>query len=170
MDIENELIVALPRLRAFARSRAVSSSDADDLVQRACLKILDRQNDLHGVEILPYTITVIRNLSIDDFRSQKKRRSETELSEIDNLSNDNSIREKSDLSMRATEGLAIINEITRYIHKLPEYCKEVLVMLGSGHSYDEIAKILGVERSTIGTRTLRCRKQLKVLMSGSASS
>ncbi len=174
MSVKKELIDAQPKLRAFARSRAASPTDADDLVSHANLRVLNKEEELEqrGVKILPYAITIIRNRVIDDHRAHKRHKTDAGFDENKGIS-DPDVNQMGwsaqGSSYTDAESLANINDIFRLIHQLPEFCREVLVMLGAEQTYEEISESLGIKRSTIGTRALRCRKQLKELMDGAAA-
>jgi RNA polymerase sigma-70 factor, ECF subfamily len=154
MAIRDDLIEALPSLRAFARSRVHSGADADDFVQETIAKILAHESKIElGTKILPYGITVLKRLIIDGYRSAKPI---APMDEIDDFPSD----------AETPEGRAGAKEILKLVQSLPEMCREVLPMLGIGHTYEEISEALGIERNTVGTRLLRCRKQLVTLMEG----
>jgi RNA polymerase sigma-70 factor, ECF subfamily len=152
MSIRDDLIEALPSLRAFARSRVFSGPDADDLVQETISKILAYETKIEsGTKMLPYGITVLKRLIIDGYRSAKPI---APMDEFEDLP----------ANTATPEDRADVNDILRLIQSLPEMCREVLPMLGIGHTYEEISETLGIEKSTVGTRLLRCRKQLINLM------
>jgi RNA polymerase sigma-70 factor, ECF subfamily len=154
MSIREDLIEALPRLRAFAISRANSKADADDLVQESVKKILLHEKKLESdTKILPYAITVIKRLIIDGHR--RVNPVEPIDGTVDLLT-----------SGATQEDRTEVNEVLRLINEMQEMCREVLPMLGIGLTYDEISETLGIEKSTVGTRLLRCRKQLISLMEG----
>jgi len=174
LTLDQDLIAALPSLRAFARSRAGSATDADDYVQQACLRVLNKQAELgrKGVKILPYAITIVRNLAIDHHRARKRQKTDTGLDEQLELAraNVNPMGGTGQgVSHHPADSSVAINDIYRLIQKLPEYCREIMVMLSTEQTYNEISESLGIQRSTIGTRALRCRKHLKKLMDGAAA-
>ncbi len=155
MDFEEKLIQALPQLRAFALSRLHNRADADDLVSRAVTKILERRSDVDQVANLKaYAITIVRNLIIDDFRTAARRKTDNVLEEIEVAAPDD------------TELTVIARQVKQLIKSLPEQCRDLLRLLGAGWKYDEIAKNLNLATNTVGTRALRCRKELKSLMEG----
>jgi RNA polymerase sigma-70 factor, ECF subfamily len=174
LTVDQDLIAALPSLRAFARSRAGSATDADDYVQQACLRVLNKREEVgrKGVKILPYAITIVRNLAIDHHRARKRQKTDTSLDELPEMvsANVNPMGGSGQgVSHHPADSSATINDTYRLIQKLPEYCREIMVMLSTEQTYNEIAESLGIKRNTIGTRALRCRKQLKELMDGAAA-
>jgi len=174
LTVREDLKEALTKLMNYARSRTASPADAEDLVSRTIVKVLEREDELEqkGVNVEAYAITTMRNLSIDDHRARKRHKTDIGLDENKGTSDPNANQmgwSAQGGSNPGAESLAAINEIYRLILQLPEYCRDVLVMLGLEQTYAEIAESLGIDSSTVGTRALRCRKQLKELMDGAAA-
>ncbi len=57
-SIGENLVEILPRLRLYARSLVFSESDADDLVQKTCVRVLERQAQFQsGTSLIAWAIT-----------------------------------------------------------------------------------------------------------------
>ena len=157
VNIEEQMIEALPRWRAFALSRAASVDDADDLVSRAIVKIMER----HRASPLPpdtnikaFGITVIRNLMIDDARSRQTQKT-------DNVGD---VEDVGGPSAGSPELSTYTQEVLRLIGQLCEVCREILTLCGVGATNTEIAEDLGININTVGTKKKRCREKLNDLM------
>ena len=157
VNIEEQMIEALPRWRAFALSRAASVDDADDLVSRAIVKIMERHRASPfepDDNIEAYGITVIRHLVIDDAAQTKTQKTD----------NVDDIDDEGGPSAGSPETSTYTQEVLRLIGQLCKACREILMLCGEGYSYAEIAEDLGININTVGTRLLRCRQKLNDLM------
>ena len=162
MSPQEELVSALPQLRAFARSRARSNADADDLVQRACVRILERIDQVpSGTGLVAYCITTIRNLHIDDARQRQRRGETTDFADIEDTAAGMDV-----LSQARVESTLETQDLERALRQIPEEFREVLILFGTGLSYDEIATHLEIPRGTVMSRLSRGRKQLRPLIGG----
>jgi len=155
--LREQLVEALPQLRLYAKSLVPTFHDADDLVQKTCLKILNRP-DLYDPDkpLLPWAITILKNLKRDEWRAEKKRGD-------DGGSEDISLIPDALSENRIEDNLELKN-IDRLIQQLPEEQREVLVLSGGGQKYEEMAVSLGIPKGTVMSRLYRGRIALKKLM------
>ena len=138
----------LPRLRAYARSLVADVDDADDLVSRACVRILEKQEQFNPDRpLIAWAIRILKNITIDEFRKQKHQVGEVKPDMADVYSN---------------PGPVI--DIGRLIHQLPVEQREVLVLSGIGYRYKEIAAHLSIPIGTVMSRLKRGRDALHGLM------
>ncbi len=158
VNIEEQMIEALPRWLAFARSKGASVDYADDLVSRAIVRIMERHRASPfepDTNIEAYGITVIRNLMIGDVRSR-------EIQKTDNVAD---IEDVGGASASNPETSTLVEEckrnLKRLLLKLSEACQKILKLYAEGFKYAEMAEELGINTNTVGTRLLRCRKKLK---------
>ncbi|MEO1745773.1 MAG: RNA polymerase sigma factor [Pseudomonadota bacterium] len=76
-DMKRDMIALLPRLRRFARSLTRNSSEADDLVQDACLRALSRAQQWDRSQPLDrWMFAITRNLWISEMRKRTVRQGE----------------------------------------------------------------------------------------------
>ena len=68
---EKDIITIIPDMRVFARSRCFNQSDADDLVQKTLVRMLEKEHLFHGGKIIAWAITIMKNIIIDDARSMR---------------------------------------------------------------------------------------------------
>ncbi len=74
--MKNELVEALPMLRAFARSLSGNRDRADDLVQETVMRALaNRDKFQEGTNLHAWLVTILRNQYYSEVR---KRRREVE--------------------------------------------------------------------------------------------
>ena len=57
-----------------------------------------------------------------------------------------------------------IYDMSVALQQLTKKCREVLVLFGFGHTYEEISFSLNIEKGTVMSRLSRCRQQLIQVM------
>ncbi len=152
-DLKKQLIAMLPRLRRFARTMTRSATEADDLVQEACLRALSRSdqwNPDHPLDRWVFRIT--RNLWISELRKRQVRLGQghvpaEETSELVN-------RDTGEETMAATQ-------LKGKIAALPQDLSAVLLLVSvEGYSYAETAELMEIPIGTVMSRVHRARKLL----------
>ena len=156
-DIAEEIIALLPNFLRYARTRVSDLSEAEDLVNDVALRMIEKASDLVSkkVDLLPYGITAIRNLAVD--RSRLAFSSHASIDEegfdLDGVSTVDDIQTGPEASMMA-------HDIWSKVAQLGEECEAVITLTYIGLSYEQIADQLSWNANTVGTRLLRCRKNL----------
>lgn len=153
----DELIAALPMLRAFARSLCGSQTLADDLVQETAVRALANQSSFTpGTNFSAWLITILRNHYYSEGR---KRRREVE--DIDE-------QHAAKMSEKPQqEDRIAVGEFLRAMAAIPDEQREALILVGaSGFSYEQAARICSVRTGTIKSRVSRARSRLQELLSG----
>ena len=147
-----ELLDVLPNLRRFAMSLSGNLADADDLLQSAVERLLTRGLPQEA-PVLPYALTICRNLWVDEIRSRRTRevaKSEPALA----------FEEFSD-GERTAIGELSLREAQAAIGALPEEQRAVLELVSvEGCSYKEAASILDIPIGTVMSRLARARAAL----------
>jgi RNA polymerase sigma-70 factor, ECF subfamily len=151
----DQLIAAIPGLRAFGLSLTARNDRADDLVQETLMKAWKHHDSFEaGSNLKAWLYTILRN----EFYSQlRKRRREVE--DADGF-----------YSSRAAvhpeqDGHLDMADLRAALAKLPEDQREAIVLVGaSGFSYEEAAEICGVAVGTIKSRVNRARGKLADLL------
>ena len=146
--MKDELLAAIPALRAFARSLTRRPDRADDLVQETLLKgwaNLARYEP--GTSMQAWLFTILRNAFYSQHRKDK--------------------REVEDADGTMAAGLStppVQNDYMDFedfqiaLAQIPVEQREALVLVGgSGFSYQEAAAICGCAIGTIKSRTSRAR-------------
>jgi RNA polymerase sigma-70 factor (ECF subfamily) len=147
----DEMLAAVPRLRAFAMSLSGNMDRADDLVQETLTRALANFDSFQtGTNLTAWLFTILRNHFYSEYR--KRRR------EVEDADGKHSGALKSQPEQL---GHMELQEFRAALAKLPDDQREALVLVGaSGFSYEEAAKICGCAVGTIKSRLSRGRAQL----------
>jgi RNA polymerase sigma-70 factor (ECF subfamily) len=155
-SVRQEILGAVPGLRAFAISLCGNVDRADDLVQEALLRALANIHSFQpGTNMSAWLFTILRN----HFRSEyRKRRREVEDADGHYAEGLTSHPEQ--------QGHLELTEFRTALNKLPDEQREALILVGaSGFSYEEAAEICGCAIGTVKSRVNRARTRLAELMS-----
>ena len=154
-SLRDDILAAVPSLRAFAISLSGNADRADDLVQETLLRALANIDSFQPGSNLPaWLFTILRNL----FRSEyRKRRREVE-------DPDGSYAES--LKSHPEQGSRLeFQEFRTALAKLPPDQREALILVGAeGFSYEDAASICGCAVGTIKSRVNRARSKLAALL------
>ncbi len=154
--IGEKLVEILPRLRQYARSLVFSEADADDLVQKTCVRALERQAQFQpGTSLIAWAITIMKNIQKDMWK-RPIRLVQADPEEIPEIPDTH--------SQRSIESKLELNDVHRAMHKLPIEFREVLVLKAGGFSYAEISQDLGIPKGTVMSRLNRGREKLARLL------
>ena len=153
--LRDDILAAVPSLRAFAISLCGNGDRADDLVQETLLRAIANIDSFQPGSNLPaWLFTILRNL----FRSEyRKRRREVE---------DADGRYAETLKSHPEQtGRVEFSEFRAALAKLPSDQREALILVGaSGFSYEDAAAICGCAVGTIKSRVNRARTRLADLL------
>jgi RNA polymerase sigma-70 factor, ECF subfamily len=155
LSFREELLGAIPSLRAFAVSLSGRRDRADDLVQETLTKAWAHQDSFTpGTNLKAWLYAILRN----EFYSQMRKKGR-EVEDVDG----------SFSSQLAThgeqQGHLDLADMRRALSHLPADQREALLLVGaSGLSYEEAAQICGVAVGTIKSRVNRARGRLADLL------
>lgn len=154
-DPRDEIIEHLPSLRAFARSLTRNPARADDLVQDALLKAWSNIHKFQpGTNMRAWLFTILRNT----FYSER-RKAAREVEDVDGAFTAG-LSEKP-----AHDGRLAFRDFAVAFDQLSDEQREVLILVGgSGFSYEEAAEMTGVAIGTVKSRANRGRMRLAELM------
>ncbi len=152
------LVEMIPVLRAFARSLCGQRDLADDLAQETLAKAWQARDKFQlGTNLKAWLFVILRN----EFYSNHRRAK--------------TAADYSAAYLHSSEGAEAeqhahldLTDLMRAFSQLPSEQKEALILTASEFSYDEAAQICGCAVGTIKSRVSRARKQLQVLVEGSA--
>jgi RNA polymerase sigma-70 factor (ECF subfamily) len=149
-ELKDDLLKAIPKLRAYARNLCRSTERADDLVQEALVKALAHINTfVPGSNLTAWLYTILRNEFYSAFR---KRRREVE---------DNGGRHAALLQVRPVqEGHMHFLDVRNALTRLTTEHREALMLVVSGLSYQEAAVMCGCASGTMKSRISRARDKL----------
>jgi RNA polymerase sigma-70 factor (ECF subfamily) len=142
----------VPRLRRFGLALTGSRADADDLVQMACERALQRGEQLRDhARIDGWLYGIMRHLWIDEIRSRRVRR-HADLDEAGEVEG---------ASGTAAEGVVMLGTVRQCLQALSADHRTVLILVCvDGLTYREAAEVLGVPIGTVMSRIARARQEL----------
>jgi len=146
-----------PLLTGFALSLTKDRDAAEDLMQETYLKALTRKDQFRpGTNLRAWLSTIMRNLFINQYRKQKRRKTEpTDLNQVDFL----------DTPTVDNEGVSnlTVQEIQSAIDLLEEKFRGPILLLMRGYAYEEIAEYYAAPVGTIKSRIFHARRKLQKL-------
>ncbi len=153
--VRQDLIGAIPHLRAFAISLCGNADRADDLVQETLIRAWAKLSSFtEGTNMIAWLYTILRNVFYSEYR--KRRR---EIEDVDGRIAGQQITPPSQAAhMNMTDFRAALMQ-------LPNDQREAVVLVGgAGLSYEEAAEVCGCALGTIKSRVNRARKRLAQLL------
>ena len=154
-DFRDQLIAAIPGLRAFGMSLTARGDRADDLVQETLMKAWNHHASFQpGTNLRAWLYTILRN---EFYTHIRKRRREVEDAD----------GEYSGAVAVAggQDGHVDMADLRLALARLPDDQREAIILVGaSGFSYQEAAEICGVAVGTIKSRVSRARERLTSLL------
>ncbi|HET6806943.1 MAG TPA: RNA polymerase sigma factor [Frateuria sp.] len=147
------LSALLPRLRRFGLALTGSAVEADELVQDACARALQREGQLRDQARLDaWLYGIMRNLWIDEIRARSRRRHEP-LDVATEVAGDD--------GPAVAEGRITLELVRRRLQEMPAEHRTILVLVCvDGLSYREAAEVLGIAIGTVMSRLSRARRDL----------
>ena len=154
-SLRDDILAAVPSLRAFAISLSGNGDRADDLVQETLLRALANIDSFQPGSNLPaWLFTILRNLFRSEYRKRRREVEDAEGRYAETLK-----------SHPEQTGRVEFEEFRAALAKLPADQREALILVGaSGFSYDDAAAICGCAVGTIKSRVNRARTRLADLL------
>jgi RNA polymerase sigma-70 factor (ECF subfamily) len=153
--LRDQILAAIPSLRAFAISLSGNVDRADDLVQETILRALANIESFQpGTNMPAWLFTILRNLFRSEYRKRRREVEDADGSLAETLtSNPDQI------------GRVEFTEFRTALAQLPAEQREALILVGaSGFSYEEAADICECAVGTIKSRVNRARSRLAKLL------
>lgn len=152
-DLRAALVALMPRLRRFGIALTGSRTDADDLVQNACERVLRRGDQLRDeARTDAWMYGIMRHLWLDEVRARRVRRHD-DLSAAEDVAGES--------GERLVEGRMTLESVRQALGGLPAEQRSVLMLVCvDGLSYKEAAAVLGIPVGTIMSRLSRGRQDL----------
>lgn len=154
-DPRSELVDHLPALRAFALSLTRESASADDLVQDTIVKAWTNIEKFQaGTNLRAWLFTILRNTFYSARRKTRREVSDTD-----------GIHAARQATRPEHDGRLAMNDFKAAFSQLPDEQREALILVGgSGFSYEEAATMTGVAVGTVKSRANRGRRRLAELL------
>jgi RNA polymerase sigma-70 factor (ECF subfamily) len=153
--LRDQILAAVPSLRAFAISLCGNVDRADDLVQETLLRALANIHSFQpGTNMPAWLFTILRNLFRSEYRKRRREVEDPDGGYADTLK-----------THPEQTGHVEFKEFRTALNKLPEDQREALILVGaSGFSYEEAAEICGCAVGTIKSRVNRARTRLASIL------
>ncbi len=153
--VRTRLTEVLPRLRRFARTITRHVHDADDLVQLAIERALQRHAQWDGEsKFESWMFGIMRNAWIDEMRARKRRNQVIATEETGEHVGD-----------RGLEPQEITWSVQAALEQLPEEQRLVIgLVLVEGLAYKEAAHVLDIPIGTVMSRLARGREAMQTLL------
>jgi RNA polymerase sigma-70 factor, ECF subfamily len=154
-QFREQIIAAIPGLRAFGMSLTARSDRADDLVQETLMKAWKHHESFaEGTNMKAWLYTILRNEFYTQLRKRKR-----EVEDADGFySGKVAVQAEQD-------GKLDMADLRVALSQLPEDQREAIILVGaSGFSYEEAADICSVAVGTIKSRVNRARCRLSELL------
>jgi RNA polymerase sigma-70 factor (ECF subfamily) len=155
------------RLFGIAYGMTQDREESLDIVQETFLKALQNIQTFRGdagIATWLYRITV--NLSLNWKRRWKRRLKRFHISlESDDRAADHALRDERHEPDAVHEAEQLENQFQRALKALPEEHRSVFVLKEvEGLSYEEISRVLRINKGTVSSRLFNARKKLKASM------
>ncbi len=154
--LRDQIVGLLPRLRRFAMSLAKDLDRADDLLQSACERALNRLDQFQpGSRLDSWLYRIVYTQWVDKVRRRQIRSDKLIVLSTETESRSGSTVSDSSLSQSL--------DLRHALERLPqEHLAAVMLVCVEGYSYAEAAGVLNVPAGTVASRVSRAR----VMMSG----
>lgn len=154
-ELHDDIVEALPSLRAFAATLISNRARADDLVHGALVRALDNLDKFeNGTNLRAWLFTILRNLYYSELRKRKR-----EVEDVDGHHAERLTTAPDHISVLELRDFKIA------FAKLPNEQREALALVGaSGTSYEEAARICGCAVGTVKSRVNRGRGRLAEML------
>ncbi|MEM5438571.1 RNA polymerase sigma factor [Paraburkholderia diazotrophica] len=152
-DLPTILPALLPRLWRFALRLTQNQHDAEDLVQRACVRALERRRQLqNGTSALSWLFAIVHTTWINELRARTIR-------SRGNINwQDDEIESLADPSGHTPEIDLMHRQVIDAVEVLPDAQRAVMILVAiEGLSYREAADVLDIPIGTIMSRLSRAR-------------
>lgn len=158
--LRREIVSLIPRLRRFALGLTGAQADADDLVQTALEKALNRLDQFTvGTRLDSWLFRIVQTSWIDDRRKAVRRE--------DTMDADMMERIPGRFDPGHGEAYGLRADIGRALDRLSEDQRALaMLVLVEGYSYQEAADMQGVPVGTVMSRLSRARRTMAAFLNG----
>lgn len=157
--LHTQIAALLPRLRRFARTITFNREDADDLVQIAVERALNRSDQWEaGTRLDSWIFRIMKNAWIDEVRT-RIRRDKVFVPEQEGEHVGDDYAEAHQQRMAIQKAISLLSEDHRIV---------IGLVLVDGLPYKEAAEVLEIPMGTLTSRLARAREALQGLLSDQA--
>ncbi|RQH02087.1 sigma-70 family RNA polymerase sigma factor [Paraburkholderia dinghuensis] len=161
MDIRDELIDHVPRLRRYARALINNRELADDLVQDTLERALGRTELFRaGTDLRAWLFTIMHNIFVNQVRKLSTRGV--------HVSVDDEGVPETEYAVPASQSATLeVRDLDYALQRLPADQRVVVLLVGLEEmSYADVALALDIPVGTVMSRLSRGRERLRALMAG----
>jgi RNA polymerase sigma-70 factor, ECF subfamily len=153
--LASHLPTLLPKLWRFALRLTRHHDDAQDLVQRTCVRALERQHQWHPEgSPLSWLYSILHSIWLNEMRSRRLHPVES----LSGTEEDEEDRQFEDNRAADPEAALLFRQVVRAVDALPEAQRVVMLLVAvEGLSYREAADVLAVPIGTVMSRLSRAR-------------
>lgn len=154
-DLEQDILAALPPLRAFARALCGNPTTADDLVQETVVKAWSNLDKFTpGTNLRAWLTTILRNAFYSEHRKYRR-----EVADPDGIAASRLVQKPNQIDHLE------VRDFRAALAQLTEEQREALILVGAaGFAYEEAAVICGCAVGTVKSRVNRARARLAELL------
>ena len=152
-EVRDGLESCLPRLWRYALMLTRRSHDAEDLVQSACLRAIERADQfIPGTRLDRWLFAILRSIWLNQVRSDRLREGEGRVDAEATLTFDGAT---------AIETNILTGQVLKKLSALPTAQRETaLLVYAEGYSYAEAAAMLEIPVGTVMSRLAAVRATL----------
>lgn len=156
LSFRNDILPLKNKLYRVALRITLDTAEAEDIVQDTLLRVWNKRESLGMVQsIEAFSLTICRNLALD--HNAKKETRNEQLDSVAAHATDSSAS-----PLEALEHEDRIQRVHRLFNALPEKQRTVMQLRDiEGHSYKEIAGIMGWSEDMVKVTLHRARQQLR---------
>jgi RNA polymerase sigma-70 factor (ECF subfamily) len=161
MDVRDELMEHVPRLRRYARALINNRDLADDLVQDTLERALRHTEKFQtGTDLRAWLFTIMHNV----FANQARRAG---VKAVHISVDDENISER-EFAVPGTQTQSLeVRDLDFALQRLPLDQRQVVLLVGLEEmSYADVAQALEIPIGTVMSRLSRGRERLRALMAG----
>ena len=163
VDLREDIVAILPRLRRFCMALARNADAGDDLCQATVERALARAGQFApGSKLDSWMYRIAQNIHIDETRRRKTRGTEVDVDDAVSLAGDDGVQ--------IVEGRSDLARARAAMAALPAEQRGLLALVVfDGKSYREAAEIMDIPIGTVMSRVARARRAIDQHLNGGAS-
>lgn len=160
ITFEKEMMSVRQSLYNYACQLTMCVEDAEDLVQETMYKILKNASKyVNEQNFKGWTFTILRNIFINDYRKNAKRKQINDITPNDYFLNLTNV-----YAQESPDEVMSEKEIKKVIAMFNDDLKVPFNMYLNGYAYQEIADNMGIPLGTVKSRIFFARKKLQKML------
>jgi RNA polymerase sigma-70 factor (ECF subfamily) len=155
-DLSAELPGMLPRLWRFALRLSRDVADAEDLMQRTCVRALERRAQWHtGTSLISWLYCIAHSIWVNEIRSRRLRQH----GQLDFA--EDWYEQIIDTTIPDPESHLFFRQVILAVDRLPEAQRTIMLLVAvDGLTYQEAAEVLQIPIGTVMSRLARARQTI----------